>query len=433
MSFSLELLSLDQDFKTQIRSVKVKQKKTQYVPNPPKFRVFSIDKKDGVVYLPIGVFREYLDEFPYSRNEFPKTTLSFCYTLYTKETDPKERGRDQNVLVKKAIQKLKKDHTVLISAFTGYGKTSIATYLICWSKLKAVVICPNDTLKEQWKTEILKFTSNKAKVQIVKSNKLDPKADVYIVGPVKASKFTRDDYEDIGIVVVDEAHMLTRKTFTDTLFRFGPMYLVGLSATPDRKDGLDGLFSYYFGDSSNFLVRSEKKPFTVYKYETSYKPEISYTFVRGKTTLDWSKVITSLAENQERTQEIAHLAMNFPTNKIIIICDRNVLAESLFHELERLGDSPELLIGSKKKWDKTKRILVTGMKKGGVGLDDESLDLLILAADMKDVRQCEGRIRVRNNIVIDVVDDFISLERHWKVREKWYISRGATISSVLPK
>jgi len=60
-------------------------------------------------------------------------------------------------------------------------------------------------------------------------------------------------------------------------------------------------------------------------------------------------------------------------------------------------------------------------------LDDPSLTMLIVAADMKNVKQCEGRIRTKDNIVYDVVDNYRTLETHWSIREKWYLKRGAVI------
>ena len=111
----------------------------------------------------------------------------------------------------------------------------------------------------------------------------------------------------------------------------------------------------------------------------------------------------------------------------MLLCDRKEMATNIYDYLIEKGDSVELLIGSKKTWDKTKRVLVAGVKKGGVGLDDPSLTMLIVAADMKNVKQCEGRIRTTNNIVYDVVDDYRTLETHWGMREKWYLKRGAKI------
>ena len=307
--------------------------------------------------------------------------------------------------------------------------TTLGTYLMCWSKLKTIVMVHNDTLKGQWRDEITKFTGGQARVQIIQGRKpLDPDADVYIVGVQKAKTLEREDLIDIGMVIVDEAHICTSTAFTKSLLRFQPMYLVGLSATPDRVDGLHSLLYLYFGSSKEFIVREEVKDFTVVKYQTNYKPEVSYTVVRGKTTLAWTNMMTSLSVIEKRWKEIAELALAHPDNKIIVLCDRQSLAENIYKYLIEKGDSAELLIGNKKKWDRTKRVLVAGVKKGGVGLNDESLDMLILAADMKDVRQCEGRIRTTGNTVYDIVDDYSTLENHWNKRERWYLKRGATIT-----
>ena len=45
------------------------------------------------------------------------------------------------------------------------------------------------------------------------------------------------------------------------------------------------------------------KDFTVVKYQTSYKPEVSYTVVHVITTLAWTDMITSLADIEERWKE----------------------------------------------------------------------------------------------------------------------------------
>ena len=75
-------------------------------------------------------------------------------------------------------------------------------------------------------------------------------------------------------------------------------------------------------------------------------------------------MMTSLAEIEERWVEIAEIAVSHPNEKIIIICDRVIMAQNIFGYLENKAESAELFIGSKKTWDKTKRVLVSGIKKG---------------------------------------------------------------------
>ena len=129
------------------------------------------------MYIPLGTWKTLWDEFPSSRDEYPKTKVKFKGTLYTKETDPSGKRRDQDVVFKEAIILLKDKHSCFIACPTGYGKTMIGTCLSSHFKLKTAVICHSDIIKEQWKETFEEFTN--AKVQIVKGKKpLDPKADV---------------------------------------------------------------------------------------------------------------------------------------------------------------------------------------------------------------------------------------------------------------
>jgi hypothetical protein len=70
---------------------------------------------------------------------------------------------------------------------------------------------------------------------------------------------------------------------------------------------------------------------------------------------------------------------------------------------------------------------VAGEKKGGVGLDDPELTMLVLCSDTTDVRQYEGRLRTVNNLIYHVVDNYKPFEKHWDLCEEWYLERGAEI------
>lgn len=431
MAFSLELDALDSNTKRKISTdLSIKPKKTQYDLNPVPNYVFATNQHDNIVYLPIGQWNNYLDEFPHKDKNYPHTNIKFTKQLYTIETDPKKRGRDQNIVAAEAIQQLKEKHTTFISCFTGYGKTSLATYLFSIFKLKTAVLCHINTVKEQWPDEIAKFTEGTCKVQIVKGKTpLDPNADVYIFGIRKASTMKREELLNIGMVIIDEAHICTVTAFTKSLLKFQPCYLIGLSATPDRSDELHKLLYAYFGQKEEFIYRHEVKNFTVIKYKTQYKPDISYIVVHGKVVIDWTTVITSLEENSHRQKELAQLAIDHPNEKIIILSKRLIQSNKIYDILENANESVEKLTANKKKWDQSKRILVASLQKGGVGLNDPNLTMLILGCDTKDVRQLEGRIRTTDNIVYHIVDDHPTLEKHWNICEKWYIKRGATIVS----
>ena len=350
----------------------------------------------------------------------------------TIETDPAGRGRDQDVVVAEALARLELEGAIFIASYTGYGKTATAIYLSLTLGLKTIVICHFDIVRKQWPGEYEKFSGGNVTIQFLKGTgcKLDPDADVYIVGIQKAANMSVDDFITIGTVIIDEAHIATVAAFTRTLLKFQPRYLIGLSATPDRPDGLHSLLTNYFGDMNEFIVRKEVKDFTVYKLQTPFKPEISYTVVRGRTVPNWNAIINSIEENPKRWKLIADLAIEYPEEKIIILCNRNVLAKGVFGILNEGGESVELLIGTTRKYDNTKRVLVAGFKKGGVGLNDPDLTMAIIASDTKDVRQYEGRIRTTNNIIYHLVDYYKPFQNHWEDCERWYSEKGAEIKTL---
>lgn len=474
MAIALDLSLVTPAIAAEISKVcTVKPSANQYNEDPKPVFCYAINKNEGAAYIPMGAWRNFLDVFP--DRDYPKTKVVCKKTLYTLETDPKG-CRDQDIVADEAALKLEKDHTVFIACFPGWGKTSIGNYFAARLKLKTAILCHIDKVNEQWVEEFENFSN--AKVQRIKGNsKLDPKADVYVFGVQKAATMSREDLQDIGLVIFDEAHIATITAFSVSLLRFQPKYVIGLSATPKRPDGMHKMLAMYFGPLKNFIVREEVKDFTVYKIETSYKPTIKYNMFQGKSSLDWTTVTNSLAYNNERQNFIAGLVIKHPDHRVMILSDRQQECDAIYDKLLGLGEISVLkLTGAadtkekricmyegcstkstfnhqsekegiwcakhkekgmvaiktlKKKVDTTKfRVLVAGMKKAGVGFNDPTLTLLILATDRKSVEQLEGRIRTVNNIIYDLVDDHKTLESHWRKRSAWYDKRGAVIETI---
>jgi superfamily II DNA or RNA helicase len=288
-----------------------------------------------------------------------------------------------------------------------------------------------DVVKSQWPDEYDKFSGGSVKVQYLKgAKKMDPTADVYIVGIKKVLNIADKELSLIGTVIVDEAHISTVTAFTQSLLKFRPRYLVGLSATYDRSDGLHKLLYPYYGTPDNFIIRKEKKVFTVYKVQTPYEPRIKYVRKNGQRIVDWATVIKSIEENPLRWQNVVDVLSEYPEEKIIVMCNRQVQAKGVYALCVKNEMDAVLVIGDTKEWDKSKRIIITSFKKGGVGLNIPDLTFAIIASDTSDVRQYEGRIRTTNNIIYHFVDHYEAFEKHYKVCEKWYRDKGATIHTI---
>lgn len=433
MTFHLKLSSLSQEQIDEIKKIVVKPASSLYDPWPIVHQCFIIHKFYNLVSLPLGLWPHYCSSFPNTyQYDIMNKNAHFCKTLLTAETDPSGRRRDQNVVMNQALEQLKTKGSTFLALHTGYGKSACGIYLSIQLGYKTMIVTHFDTIKRQWADEYDYFSNKSVKVQFLNKPQivLDPDADVYIIGIQKCLSLKADYVKHIGTVIIDEAHVATLTAFTQGMFKFKPRYLIGLSATPDRPDGLHQLFNYSFGDIADFIIRTERKPFTVYKVKTSYQPDIVYKKVNRKITVDWNTVVNSIEENKERWQLIVDIVLCHPERKIIILCNRKVLSKGVYQLLLQHGCDVELFIDTQKEWNKNAKILVTSYKKGGVGLNDPMLDMAIIASDTKDVRQYEGRIRTINNIIYHLVDDYKPFENHFKECHEWYVNKGAHMEQI---
>lgn len=431
--------------------------KSQYNDSPAPIYCFRVNKEENTINLPMGLWRVFSEEgFP--NRIYPSSKFTFNKELLTKESDPK-KYRDQDVVFKEAIDRLEKEHTIFLNLPTGFGKTFMGTKLINHFGLTACILSYSEKIRDQWEVEIKE--NSDAKVQNVKNGKLKKGMDIYIIGSLAAAIISPDILDHIGLVIVDEIHQVVETTFSQSLLNFQPKYLIGLSATTKRADGLHNLFELYFGKPSEFIKRKEVKDFTVYKVNTPFTPEIKYNTFKGKTTLDFTTLSNSLAFNKKRNDFIISLIKKHPERKIYVMVDRVDNCKYIFNTLKSENINVGILKGTetktakekkyydelsaedKKEYNKKKKeenkkyindkplidynVIIATKQAGGTGINIPTLDMAVIGFTCKDINQYEGRLRTRECIIYDLVDDFGTLENHWKLRQKWYTERGAEI------
>lgn len=438
MSFVLDLNSLSEEDIEEIRNkMKISKKVGMMGGLPEKLNCYRVDRAEGNVYLPIGTAGDYVD----LKEEHPNGSISeykkivpepeFKKRLLTPDSDPSGKRRDQVTVVEEITKQLKKKFSCLVACCTGFGKTTIGTYLMSkvWGRKGCLVLCHLEDVREQWHDSI---EENIYGMTVDLDPKIiSKKTDITILGIAKFINLIKKgvDFSHIGMVIVDEMHLCAEATFFDALLHIQPYYLVGMSGTPDRRDGLDKCFELYFGSKKEFIVRKEKKPFKIVKVLTGYDVEIVPIIVMGKVVPSWSKIRESLEFNEKRHKFIVNLAKRHPTEKILIVSFLKAQSTVLFDMLDELYPGECVLnISGSGKIDKSKRIFICGMKKSGIGLDIPGLQVMIMASDTKDIRQIEGRMRDPNILIYDLVDNYSTLEKHWQLRKKWYTERSATIT-----
>lgn len=341
---------------------------------------------------------------------------------------------EQLVIQKEATEYLNKQGSILIAVYPGGGKT-ITSLSICGRiGLKTMILVNRLVLVEQWKRSIETFFDKETRVQFLDARDIvDPDADFYIMNAINVPKRSPDDFRSVGTVVVDECHMMITQVFVRSLQYFSPRYLIGLSATPYRPDGLDALLNLYFGTER--IVRSLYRPHTVYLLETNLT-------ILGETKenggLDWNSVLQVQMTHEARNDCISRLVQFFHQRNILILCKRVQQIEVL-HGLISAHTTSTTLKGNETEYDTEARVLVASIQKVGTGFSHDRLDMLILACDTEEYfLQYLGRVFRRPDvvpIVVDIVDKNPVLRRHARTRRKVYTECGGSVynfASVFP-
>lgn len=394
-----------------------------FKPKPIIIRPYSFT--DDTITLP---FRWALDNVP----GIHRKTRIECDSM---GDDVKFIGklRENQIEVKDSCLKaLNRYGCHLLSLFVGYGKTFFSIYLACKIGLKTLVITNRVGLIEQWCEEIKIFVEN-VHVSVLqpkptKKNPLVTEADFLIVNAENIKKFDKGVFDKVGCVIVDEIHSIMAERLSECLYHVHPRYLLGLSATPYRPDGLDGLFDFYFG-KDNKTVKELYHKHVVYKITTDIE------FEQDSKT-DWNGLITAQCVNEKRNQFIVDLASYLKDKCILILTKRVDQAKIIYERLAEIGEIVSLLTGDNNEYDKNSRLIVASVQKAGMGFSYSRLDTLILASDVisDDTEeffvQYIGRIFRRQDVkpvIFDILDEHKVLKRHFGVRKRVYEKTGGVI------
>lgn len=321
----------------------------------------------------------------------------------------------------------------LLSLYVGFGKTFFSIYLACKIGLRTLIITNRVGLMEQWVEEIKSFTENSRcsilQPKPTKKNPLVIDADFLIVNAENMKKFDKSVFEKVGCVIVDEIHSIMAERLSECLYYIQTRYLLGLSATPYRPDGLDGLLDFYFG-KDNKTVKELYHPHSVYKITTDIEFEED-----SKT--QWNALVSTQSMHEKRNELIIDLT-SFLVDKCVLILSKRVeQCQIIYDKLLERGEVVSLLVADNNYYDKNSRVIVASCQKASMGFSYKKLDTLILANDVISTETEEyfiqyiGRIFRRKDVkpvIFDIVDDHKVLKRHYAVREKVYGKAGGKIT-----
>ena len=291
---------------------------------------------------------------------------------------------------------LAKDFGTLNSA-TGSGKTIMALYMVARRRQPTLIVVHTKDLAAQWTQRIESFLGIDAEnVGLIGGGKKSAGETITIALVQSLYKCVEEVAQQIGFLIVDECHRCPSRTFTEAVTGFDSNYMLGLSATPWRRDKLSKLIFWHLGDvhhevdKKQLIETGDVLPAEVIVRETDFKPY--YDPVN-----EYSKMLSELTADTDRNVlivgDVAQETLN-NAGICLVLSDRKAHCENLRALLKfRFKVEADLLTGDlsmderqtvieRLNQHKAKVVIATGQLIGE-GFDCRDLSTLFLATPIR--------------------------------------------------
>jgi superfamily II DNA or RNA helicase len=327
----------------------------------------------------------------------------------------------------------------------GAGKTICAVNILSRLKKKTLIIVHKEFLLNQWIERIEQFLP-KAKIGKIQGQIIDIDGKDIVLGMLQS--LSMKDYpaalfESFGLTIIDEVHHISSEVFSCALFKIVTKYMLGLSATMNRKDGTTYIFKLFLGDVVFKGMREEEFNVTVravnYVNDDADFNEVVYDF-RGN--VQYSTMISKLCSYNRRSEFILKVLTDMlienGSQQIMILAHNKNLLKYLYDAIEsREIATVGYYIGGMKeralKISETKKVVIATYSMAAEALDIKTLTTLIMATPKTDIEQSIGRIlreKHGNPIVVDIVDKHEVFKNQWRKRKVFYKKNNYKIIST---
>jgi superfamily II DNA or RNA helicase len=341
----------------------------------------------------------------------------------------------------------------ILCAPTAFGKTAVAAWLIAARKVNTLVLVHRQQLLDQWQERLTMFLRMPAdSIGHVGGGKMRRTGciDVAVIQSLYQKDGPKDFVTEYGQVIVDECHHISAFTFEKVMRQVKARFVVGLTATPTRKDGHHPIIYMQCGPvrfSMSARAMTEANPFEhrVLPRLTDFQmpaniAEVTIQDIYGALSNDPSRnelitcdMICAIGSGRSpllltgRTEHLQYFAtkMNGAVKHLFVL--KGGMGKKQRRQIaEAMAAVPS---------DESRVILATGSYIGE-GFDDARLDTLFLAMPISwkgTLQQYVGRLhRLHDNKrvvqVYDYVDNAVPmLARMYERRLKGYNASGYTI------
>ena len=254
--------------------------------------------------------------------------------------------------------------------------------------------------------------------------------------------------EDYGQVIVDECHHVGALSFEAILKRTKAKYVMGLTATPIRRDGQQPIIFMQCGPIRHTAKMPQGAPRNLEVVPRHWNAGIDLPQDAGI-----QDIFRHLANDQARTEAIAAEVRNAVVQgrKVLVLTERTEHLDAIKLKLDGLLPAPFVLHGRMSKKQRSAlladldalppnqaRALLSTGKLVGEGFDHPPLDTLVLAMPVSwkgTLQQYAGRLHREHISKTDVrIIDFVdtghpALMRMWNKRQRGYQAMGYEVSA----
>ena len=358
-----------------------------------------------------------------------------------------------------AVAAMLQHDTGVLCAPTAFGKTVTAAAIIARRGVNTLVLVHRTELLKQWQERLQAFlgldgSGRKRVVGTIGGGKAKPSGqiDIAVMQSLSRQGEVNALVENYGQVVVDECHHVGAASFDAILKRTKAKYVLGLTATPVRRDGQQSIIFMQCGPIRHTAARPANAPHDLEVVPRSWFARIDLPGAAGI-----QDVFRHIAIDVARTEAIAaEIAAAFEQGrKVLVLTERTEHLDALLVCLSTRMAKSFVLHGRMSKKQRAAlieelealppeapRILLATGKLVGEGFDHPPLDTLVLAMPVSwkgTLQQYAGRLHREHASKVDVrIIDFVdtghpALVRMWEKRQRGYRAMGYRLALDLSR
>ena len=348
-----------------------------------------------------------------------------------------------------AVTAMLKHDAGVLCAPTAFGKTVTAAAMIARRGVNTLVLVHRTELLKQWQERLQSFLGvGKGVVGTIGGGKAKPtgKIDIAVMQSLSRQGEINPVVGNYGHVIIDECHHIGAASFDAILKVVKAKYVLGLTATPTRRDGQPIIFMQC-GPIRYTAAKPASAP-----HDLVVEPRSLFARIDLPSEAGIQDVFRHLAIDQARTDAIAAEVRDAyqKGRKVLVLTERTEHLDAILAALDGQVPAPFLLHGRMSKKQRATmiselgelppeapRILLATGKLVGEGFDHPALDTLVLAMPISwkgTLQQYAGRLHREHATKTDVrIIDFVdtghpALLRMWDKRQRGYRAMGYRVA-----